>query len=150
MLRDSIAFTQFAQDIDDAMAANITAFRFFSLPDTKATEAVVFHDIISSAHNMDDQSMITVGKARGTASGFTWITKPEMAEVGCTVCLAEVFGFDDVADHQRWRDTPEHVELKKAFESRTSALGLRAVDVLGKRRSMFDGSGVLHAALQKI
>jgi hypothetical protein len=29
-------------------------------------------------------------------------------------------------------------------------LGLRAVDVLGKRRAMFEGSGIVHARLERI
>ena len=132
------------------MTANVTAFRFFSLPDAKATEATVIKDIIGPAPNVNGHSVVTVGKAKGAASGFIWVSKPEMADMGCTVCFTEVFGYESVADHWKWRDTPEHAALIKSMEPLVRNTGLKAVDVLGKRRSMFEGSGIVHVAFQKI
>jgi hypothetical protein len=132
------------------MTANVTAFRFFSVPDAKATEAVVIKDIIGPAPNMNDHSVITVGKAKGAAAGFVWVSKPEMAHMGSTVCFTEAFGYDSVADHWKWRDSPEHAEVTKGMEPLVRDIGLKAVDVLGKRRSMFEGSGIVHVAFKKI
>jgi hypothetical protein len=132
------------------MTANVTGFRFFSLPDAKATEAVVIKDIIGPAPNMNDHSVITVGKAKGAATGFVWVSKPEMADMGSTVCFTEAFGYDSVVDHWKWRDTPEHAEVTKGMEPLVRDMGLKAVDVLGKRRSMFEGSGIVHVAFKKI
>jgi hypothetical protein len=132
------------------MTANVTGFRHFSLPDSKATEAVVIKDMIGSAPNVNDRSVITVGKAKSAARGFIWISKPDMADIGSTVCFTEAFGFDSVADHWKWRDTPEHAEVAKGMESLVRDMNLKAVDVLGKRRSMFEGSGIVHVAFKKI
>lgn len=131
------------------MTANVTGFRFSSLPHAKATEAVVSKDIIGTAPNMNDHSVITVGKAKGAASGFVWVSKPEMADMGSTVCFAEIFGYDSVADHWKWRETSEHAEVIKGMEPLVRDMGLKAVDVLGKRRSMFEGSGIVHVAFKK-
>ncbi|KAF2468483.1 uncharacterized protein BDR25DRAFT_315966 [Lindgomyces ingoldianus] len=127
-------FTQFAHDITKAMTANVTGFRFFSLPDARATEAVVLKDIIGPTPNMNDHSGITVGEASGAAAGFVWVSKPEMADMGSTICFTETFGYDSVADHWKWRDTPEHAEVIKGIEALVRDMGLKAVDVLGKRR----------------
>jgi len=127
------------------MTANVTGFKFFSLPDTKATEAVVINDIIGSTSNMKDHSMITMGKAKGAAMGFIWVSRPEMADVERTVCFTEVFGYDSVTDHLKWRNTQEHAEVIKGMD-----IGLKPVDVLGKRRSMVEGSGIVHVAFKKI
>lgn len=132
------------------MTANVTGFGFFSLPDAKATEAVVIKDIIGPASNMNDHSVITVGKAKGAATGFIWASKPERADMGSTVCFTEVFGYHSVADHWKWRNMPEHAEVIKGMEPLVRDMGLKAVDVLGKRRSMFEGSGIVHVAFKKI
>jgi len=94
--------------------------------------------------------VITVGKAKGVATGFIWVSKPEMADMGSTVCFTEAFGYDSVADHWKWRDTPEHAEVIKGIEPLVRDMGLKAVDVLGKCRSMFEGSGIVHVAFKKI
>ena len=53
-------------------------------------------------------------------------------------------------DHWKWRDTPEHAELIKSMEVVGRELNLQAVDVLGKRRAMFEGSGIVHVKFEKI
>jgi hypothetical protein len=143
-------FTQFAHEITKCMTANVTAFRFFSLSDAKATDNVVIEDIISPAANMNNSSVVTVGKAKAFARGFVWASKPEMANMGSTVCLAEVSGYDSIEDHWKWIDTPEYTEETKKMKSLPRDLGLKAVDVLGRRRSMVEGSGVLHVKFRKI
>ena len=121
------------------MTANATALSFFSLRDAKATEAVVVKDIIG-----------TVPDADRSAKGFVWVSKPDMADIGNTTCFTEVSGYDSVADHWTWRDTPECADMTKAIEPLARDVGLKAVDVLGKRRSMFEGSGIVHVSFKKI
>jgi hypothetical protein len=121
------------------MTGKVTALRFFSLGDAKATEAAVTKDIIGPLPNSDH-----------SARGFVWVSKPDMADVGSTICFTEASGYDSVADHWKWRDTPDGAEATKHMESLVGDMGLKAVDVLGKRRSMFEGSGIVHVAFKKI
>lgn len=132
------------------MGASVTALRFFSLHDGKATEAVVFQDVAKALHNTNDEAEVSIGKAKGASVGFIFMSKPEMAEIGSTVCFTEVSGYDSVADHQRWRDTSEYAELTMRMDSLSRPFGLKPVDVLGKRRSMDAGSGIVHIAFEKI
>jgi hypothetical protein len=132
-------FAQFTSDISKAMTANVTALSFFALGDAKATEAVVASSIIGSLPNSDYST-----------KGFIWVSKPDMVDVGSTVCFTESTGYDSVADHWKWRDTPEGAEATKRLDFLVRDVGLKAVDVLGKRRSMFEGSGTVHVAFKKI
>jgi len=72
-----------------------------------------------------------------------------MADIGHTLSFTEVSGYDTVADHRKWRDTPECAEMTKAIELLARGMGLKAVDVLGKRRGMFEGSGIVHVSLRR-
>jgi hypothetical protein len=134
-----IDFADFAHDVAQAMTANVTALKFFSLRDAKATEVVVLKDIIGALPGNDR-----------SAKGFVWVSKPDVADIGNTICLTEASGYDSVADHWKWRDTPECTEMTKVIEAVARDTGLKAVDVLGKRRSMFEGSGIVHVSLKKI
>jgi hypothetical protein len=144
-----IAFTQFKHDVTKAMEAKVTEFGFFSLPDAKANEAVVMKDIIGEA-NIDEHPVITVGKAKGAAMGFVWAVKPDLSEQGSALVFTGVFGYDSVEDHWKWRDTPEHAGVIEGMEKLVKEYGLKAVDVLGKRRAMFEGSGIVHVKFEKL
>lgn len=139
MISNGADFAQFADDVAKAMAAGITALRFFSLPEARATEAVVVNNIIGSLPGSDR-----------LARGFVWMSKPDMANVGNKICFTEVSGFDSVADHSKWKDTPDGADITKATEPLSKDMGLKALDVLGKRRSWTAGSGIVHVAFAKI
>ena len=53
-------------------------------------------------------------------------------------------------DHWKWRETPEHAEVIKGMGKLVDEFGLKAVDVLGKRRAMFEGSGIVHVKFERI
>ncbi|KIW03245.1 uncharacterized protein PV09_05466 [Verruconis gallopava] len=148
-LEPFIVLTTFKHDISAAMAANVTEFGFFSLPDKNATEHVVMQKIIGDV-DMSQHPVITVGKAKGAATGHIWMVKPEMAEVDNTTVFTGVFGYDSVDDHWKWRATREHAEVVKGMDVFVKELGLRPVDVLGKRRAMFEGSGIIHVEFKKM
>jgi hypothetical protein len=130
------------------MTANVTEFRFFSLPDKNATEEVVMQKIIGDT-NVDEHPATIAGKVKGASLGHLWWLKPDMANVDNTTCIIGLFGYDGVDDYWKWRNTPEHAEPIKGMKSFVKELGIKPVDIFGKRRSMFEGSGILHVKFKK-
>jgi hypothetical protein len=82
----------FKHDPTSALLAPVTEFGFFSLPDSLATEPIVFDKIIGPGDDMKTHPVITVGKAKGAATGFVFAVKPEMAAEGQTTAFTGVFG----------------------------------------------------------
>ncbi|KAL6884704.1 hypothetical protein GGI43DRAFT_419394 [Trichoderma evansii] len=142
-LEPFLGFATFKHDTKEAMTANVTEFRFFSLPDKNAMEEVVIQKIIGDT-NVDEHPAVTVGKAKGVSMGYMWWLKPDMAAMGCTTCFTGVFGYDSVEDYWRWRDAPEHAEVINGGKDFMKELGMKPVDMFGKRRAMFEGSGIIH------
>lgn len=104
--------------------------------------------IIGNA-KVDEQPAVTVGKAKGVSMGYMWWLKPDLADMGSTTCFIGIFGYDSVEDYWRWKDMPEHVEAIKGTKRFMNELGLKPVDMFGKRRAMFEGSGIIHVKFKK-
>ncbi|OAQ59560.1 hypothetical protein VFPPC_03790 [Pochonia chlamydosporia 170] len=143
-----LGFATFKHDTAEALTANVTEFRFYSLPDKNATEEVVMQKIIGNA-KVDEQPAVTVGKAKGVSMGYMWWLKPDLADMGSTTCFSGIFGYDSVEDYWRWKDMPEHVEAIKGTKGFMNELGMKPVDMFGKRRAMFEGSGIIHVKFKK-
>ena len=99
--------------------------------------------------DMDQQLPVTLGKSKGASMGYLWWLKPDIADVGSTTCFMGVFGYDSKEDYWRWRDMAENTEVLQGMKDSVKELGIKPVDIFGRRRAMFEGSGILHVKFKK-
>ena len=139
-----VVFVKFQSGTEGAFRAPVTALRFCGLPDEKAEESFVMECIANRSKSVPiDQNSGEIVKPKSLAEGFIWVSKPEPADLGSSLCHLEISGFESVEEHWEWRG--KELENMRAKDGE-----FKAIDVLGKRRSTVPGSGVLHVELKKI
>lgn len=125
-------YTRFTSDATAALAAPVTEVAFYTVPNGAREDAktLIEDDLINGTH-----PVITVGKSSGGAIGWGEIDPAmcstallklfefdhcavfdsknagDAAPDGESIALHGVFGYASVADHLKWRETPEHAQL---------------------------------------
>jgi hypothetical protein len=139
-------YTRFTSDASAALAAPVTEVAFFTVPNDarEIAKTMIEDEPITSTH-----PVITVGKSSGGATGwgelnpavfdrltFTSLESDycvvfdtknagDAAPDGESIALHGVFGYANVDDHIKWRETPEHAQvIEDIGQSPLANLGL--------------------------